>query len=93
MVVSCASSYHSHASVAEYNLVFSFAPDDIQDIAPNLIKVLLAKIEASGSPEKVAENDHLMKCIATEFQRTTIIYSPSCWRRLYGNKKDASLVS
>ncbi|TFK20990.1 importin alpha re-exporter [Coprinopsis marcescibilis] len=42
------------------SLLFSQA--DIHDSAPELIAALLSRIEAGGTPEKVAENDHLMKC-------------------------------
>ncbi|KAH6910802.1 importin alpha re-exporter [Coprinopsis sp. MPI-PUGE-AT-0042] len=43
------------------NLLFSQA--DIQDSALPIIDALLSKIEAGGSPAKIAENDHLMKCV------------------------------
>jgi exportin-2 (importin alpha re-exporter) len=41
-----------------------FSQADIHDIAADLLNALLRKIEAVGPPqaEKVAENDHLMKC-------------------------------
>ncbi|KAJ7180497.1 CAS/CSE protein [Mycena filopes] len=39
-----------------------FAQADIHDLAPNLLATLLSKIESAGTAEKVAENDHLMKC-------------------------------
>ena len=41
---------------------YSFAQADIHDSAPDLANVLLKKIELAGSPDKMAENDHLMKC-------------------------------
>ncbi|PFH53505.1 hypothetical protein AMATHDRAFT_54636 [Amanita thiersii Skay4041] len=40
-----------------------FAQADIHDDAPKFINTLLTKIEKSGSPNKMAENDHLMKCV------------------------------
>ncbi|KAJ4491703.1 CAS/CSE protein [Lentinula lateritia] len=40
-----------------------FAQADIRDFASELLGVLLSKIERAGSAEKVAENDHLMKCV------------------------------
>ncbi|RDB24273.1 Importin alpha re-exporter [Hypsizygus marmoreus] len=40
-----------------------FAQADIHDIAPDLVDALLTKIESAGTAEKVAENDHLMKCV------------------------------
>ena len=39
-----------------------FAQADIRDSALELINALLTRIEAARTPEKVAENDHLMKC-------------------------------
>ena len=45
---------------------------DIQDIAPEIIGTLLTKIEAGGSPEKIAENDYLMKCKLCKFLRTHV---------------------
>lgn len=49
-----------HQSLAYFPPRFSQA--DIHDFAPQLIDVLLSRLEASTTPEKVAENDHLMKC-------------------------------
>ncbi|KAH8102322.1 Cse1-domain-containing protein [Cristinia sonorae] len=40
-----------------------FSQADVQEIAPPIINALLAKIESAPTPEKVAENDYLMKCI------------------------------
>jgi hypothetical protein len=42
--------------------MFSFAQADIHDIAPGLLNALLTKVESARTPEKVAENDHPMKC-------------------------------
>ncbi|KIY43801.1 importin alpha re-exporter [Fistulina hepatica ATCC 64428] len=39
-----------------------FVQADVQEFAPNLVNGLLSKIEAAGAAEKVAENDHLMRC-------------------------------
>ncbi|KJA18706.1 hypothetical protein HYPSUDRAFT_45045 [Hypholoma sublateritium FD-334 SS-4] len=39
-----------------------FAQADIHDSALELVDALLTRIEAARTPEKVAENDHLMKC-------------------------------
>ncbi|KAJ8473968.1 hypothetical protein ONZ45_g16104 [Pleurotus djamor] len=39
-----------------------FAQADIHDFAADLLGGLLSKIEGAGTPEKVAENDHLMRC-------------------------------
>ncbi|KAF5348092.1 hypothetical protein D9757_013744 [Collybiopsis confluens] len=38
-----------------------FAQADVRDFAPQLLGVLMSKIERAGTPEKIAENDHLMK--------------------------------
>lgn len=43
-----------------YTLRFSQA--DVQDIAPHIINALLTKLEAGQTPQKVAENDYVMKC-------------------------------
>lgn len=55
-----------------------FGQADIQESAPHLVHALLTKIEAAGTPEKVAENDHLMKCvmrvIVTARQGLTSVY-------------------
>ncbi|KIK60075.1 hypothetical protein GYMLUDRAFT_44063 [Collybiopsis luxurians FD-317 M1] len=41
-----------------------FTQTDVRDFAPHLIGVLLTKIERAGpTPEKIAENDHLMRCV------------------------------
>ena len=40
----------------------SFAQADIHEFASNLVEGLLTKIESAGTAEKIAENDHLMKC-------------------------------
>ncbi|KAG1767590.1 CAS/CSE protein [Suillus placidus] len=55
-----------------------FSQTDIHDLAADLLDALLNKIEAAGPPEKVAENDHLMKCamriIVTARQTLTPVY-------------------
>lgn len=35
---------------------------DVKPFALNLIDILLRKVEAAGTPEKVAENDLVMRC-------------------------------
>ncbi|KAF9027107.1 Cse1-domain-containing protein [Hymenopellis radicata] len=40
-----------------------FTPVDVHEFAPDLLNALLTKIESAQSPEKVAENDHLMRCV------------------------------
>ena len=39
-----------------------FTPLDVAPWANLAVLALLTKIEAGGSPEKVSENDYLMKC-------------------------------
>ncbi|CDO76999.1 hypothetical protein BN946_scf184298.g26 [Trametes cinnabarina] len=41
---------------------FMFTAADIKDIAPQTLDAILSKIEKAPTPEKVAENDYLMKC-------------------------------
>ncbi|KAJ3492037.1 hypothetical protein NLI96_g338 [Meripilus lineatus] len=40
-----------------------FSQSDVQETAPQLIDRLLTKLEEARSPEKVAENDYLIKCV------------------------------
>ncbi|KAK2460740.1 hypothetical protein APHAL10511_007210 [Amanita phalloides] len=55
-----------------------FSQADVHDSAPKLVDILLKKIEATGSPDKMAENDHLTKCvmrvIITARQSLTPVY-------------------
>ncbi|KAL4072157.1 CAS/CSE protein [Scleroderma yunnanense] len=55
-----------------------FAQADVHDIATDLLHATLVKIEGAGTPEKIAENDHLMKCamrvIITARQTLTPLY-------------------
>lgn len=51
-----------------------FAQADIHDIAPASIDALLKKVEHGGTPEKVAENDYLMKC-KLHFLSWIVLYS------------------
>ncbi|EGN91830.1 hypothetical protein SERLA73DRAFT_100047 [Serpula lacrymans var. lacrymans S7.3] len=55
-----------------------FSQADIHDFASDLLDAILSKVEAAGTPEKVAENDHLMKCamrvIVTARQTLTPVY-------------------
>lgn len=43
-------------------LYSSFQPEDIQPFSGELIDTVLNKLESAGNPEKVAENDFMMKC-------------------------------
>ena len=40
-----------------------FTQADVHDFAADLLNAVLTKMEGAGTPEKVAENDHLMKCM------------------------------
>ncbi|KZT00874.1 uncharacterized protein LAESUDRAFT_731806 [Laetiporus sulphureus 93-53] len=40
-----------------------FTQADIHELAPHLLDALFSKVEQAGTPEKVAENDYLMKCV------------------------------
>ncbi|CAE6534937.1 unnamed protein product [Rhizoctonia solani] len=40
-----------------------FAQADIHDFATDILSALLTKIESGGTPQKIAENDYLMKCV------------------------------
>ncbi|KAF9242294.1 armadillo-type protein [Melanogaster broomeanus] len=55
-----------------------FSQADVHDFAADLLSAVLTKIEGAGTPEKVAENDHLMKCamrvIVTARQTLTPVY-------------------
>ena len=42
---------------------FSFDQASIRPFAQDLVDTLLLKIASAGSAEKIAENDHLMKCL------------------------------
>lgn len=57
-VVLFLSSYASASNV----LTDRFTQEDVQGIASEILNTILTKIEASGTPEKIAENDYLMKC-------------------------------
>jgi hypothetical protein len=43
-------------------LIRRFAQSDIKPYAEPIIVALLKKIESGATPEKIAQNDHLMKC-------------------------------
>ena len=46
-----------------HSLFYRFTQADVHDFAAKLLDAVLTKIEGAGTPEKVAENDHLMKCM------------------------------
>jgi exportin-2 (importin alpha re-exporter) len=45
-----------------FHHICRFSSADVQPFALQLLNALLAKIEAQQSPERVAENDFLMRC-------------------------------
>ncbi|KAH7929305.1 Cse1-domain-containing protein [Leucogyrophana mollusca] len=64
-----------------------FSQADIHDFAPNLLNAILSKIEGAGTPEKVAENDHLMKCamrVIVTARQTLIPVHQQTLQRLVG---------
>nr|VWP01251.1 Succinate-semialdehyde dehydrogenase (EC [Ganoderma boninense] len=40
-----------------------FTEGDVREVAPGLLHALLSKVEKAPTPEKMAENDYLMKCV------------------------------
>lgn len=44
-------------------MVIRFTQADIRPFAENILMALFANIEKGGTPEKIAENDYLMKCV------------------------------
>ena len=40
-----------------------FGQADIHEVAHDMLTALMDKIASGGSPEKVSENDYLMKCV------------------------------
>ncbi|KAF5386293.1 hypothetical protein D9757_008606 [Collybiopsis confluens] len=55
---------YTYAAIAiEKVLGIRFAQADVRDFAPQLLGVLMSKIERADTPEKIAENDHLMKAV------------------------------
>ena len=53
-----------HRLILYFNSCFipRFAQADIHDVAYNILSALFDKIESGVTPEKVSENDYLMKC-------------------------------
>jgi len=43
-------------------LMFRFTQADVRPFAENILMALFSNIEKGGTPEKIAENDYLMKC-------------------------------
>lgn len=52
-----------HLFARIYSPLCRFTQADVHDFAADLLNAVLSKIEGAGTPEKVAENDHLMKCM------------------------------
>ncbi|KEP50401.1 putative importin-alpha export receptor [Rhizoctonia solani 123E] len=60
----------SYAAIAIERILFIktggklvFAQADIHDFANDILSALLVKIESGETPQKIAENDYLMKCV------------------------------
>ncbi|SNX87170.1 probable CSE1 - Nuclear envelope protein that mediates the nuclear export of importin alpha [Melanopsichium pennsylvanicum] len=57
-----------------------FTPTDVQPFAESILMALLSNIERGTTPEKLAENDYLMKCmlrmLATVRQAISSAYTP-----------------
>ena len=53
-------SYRASHSFSPYR--YRFSSTDVQPFALQLLNALLSKIQAPQSPERVAENDFLMRC-------------------------------
>jgi len=43
-------------------LIVRFTQADVRPFAENILMALFSNIEKGGTPEKIAENDYLMKC-------------------------------
>ena len=54
-----------------------FAQADIHEVAPALIDALLKKVEQGATPEKVAENDYLMKCALSQILLVYVVLTMS----------------
>ncbi|KZT24288.1 hypothetical protein NEOLEDRAFT_1179287 [Neolentinus lepideus HHB14362 ss-1] len=76
---------YTYAAIAIERILFVrrgtellFTRADICDFAPNLLDLLLSRIESGGSAQKVAENEYLMRCamtvILTARQTLTPVY-------------------
>jgi exportin-2 (importin alpha re-exporter) len=50
-------------------LMIRFTQADVRPFAENILMALFSNIEKGGTPEKIAENDYLMKCKLTFKQR------------------------
>lgn len=61
-----------------YSCLDRFTQADVHEFATDLLNAVLAKIEGAGTPEKVAENDHLMKCMLPH------VFSVHCSRQHLG---------
>ena len=85
-------SYLSLKSVFKHTLLnwLRFSQADIHNIAPGLLNALLMKIESAGTAEKVAENDHLMKCELFGFQVHNYYLLTTILRRHAGHHYIAS---
>jgi hypothetical protein len=49
---------HLHGTTTDVR----FTQADVRPFAENILMALFSNIEKGGTPEKIAENDYLMKC-------------------------------
>ncbi|KAL5498046.1 CSE1_1 [Sanghuangporus vaninii] len=73
--------------VIKRNSQLLFNQEDIREIAPQILDAVLSRVESGGSPEKIAENDYLMKCVMRVIltARTTLVPTyQNLLRRLIG---------
>ena len=59
-----------------------FTEADVREVAPGLLNALLSKVEKAPSPEKMAENDYLMKCPYL-LQLSYVHSVDQCWFRCH----------
>lgn len=61
-----------------FSIVRRFAQADIHDVANDILTALFDKIESGGTPEKVSENDYLMKCMSLDFHPCSQVAQANC---------------
>ncbi|KAL5496089.1 CSE1_3 [Sanghuangporus vaninii] len=61
--------------VIKCNSQFLSNQEDICDVVPQILDAVPSRVESGGSPEKIAENDYLMKCVKRVIltARTTLV--------------------
>jgi exportin-2 (importin alpha re-exporter) len=78
----------------------SFKPEDIQPFSGELIDTVLTKLESAGSPEKLAENDFMMKCkeksgcfIGTVAHETTLLCGQGIMRIIFTTRQSLATTN